>query len=554
LRFGPVAVPEALGCVLAHTTRLPGLVLRKGTVLDIAALDALAEAGIAQVIAARLDAGDVAEDAAALRIAEALLRPGMALGRPGSGRVNLVAAHAGLFRAEAPAIDAINAVHEGITVATLDDATPVRAGELVATVKIIPFALRGDTVALAEHGAAESRAVRLPAFRPLRVGLIVTDLPGMKPSVAAATMRVTRERIERLGGTLLLPLTVPHETSAVSEALTKILPGADLLLIAGASAVMDRLDVAPAGIVAAGGRIEHFGMPVDPGNLICLGHIGAVPALVLPGCARSPKRNGIDFMLHRLFAGEPAGGAEIMRMGVGGLLKEFAARPMPRRAAPSPKGQVAAVVLAAGLSSRMAPANKLLVTDANGVSMVARVVDAVLASRAAPALVVVGHQAEAVRASLAGRTVAFVHAADYATGMAASLRAGVTALPASACAALICLGDMPLVGAPLLDLLIETYDPDEGRLIVVPKAGGKRGNPVLWDRRFFADMAQLTGDVGARALLRTHGEAVFEVETGDEGVLTDYDTPTALAPKPEGPGPQTARAPDDFPCHTTVTG
>ncbi len=528
--------------------------LRKGTVLDALALEALAEAGIAQVIAARLDAGDVAEDAAALRIAEALLRPGMALGRPGSGRVNLVAAHAGLFRADARLIDAINAVHEGITVATLADATPVRAGELVATIKIIPFAVRGDTLAQAECLAAKSHALRLPAFRPLRVGLIVTDLPGMKPSVAAATMRVTRSRIENLSGMLLPPLTVPHESAAVAEALAKRLAGADLLLIAGASAVMDRLDVAPAGIVAAGGTIEHFGMPVDPGNLICLGRIGAVPALVLPGCARSPKLNGIDFMLHRLFAGEPAGGAEIMRMGVGGLLKEFAARPMPRHSAPSPKGQVAAVVLAAGLSSRMAPANKLLVTDANGVSMVARVVDAALASRAAPVFVVVGHQAAQVRASLAGRDVTFVHAADYATGMAASLRAGIAALPPAACAALICLGDMPLVGAHLLDRLIETYDPDEGRLIVVPTAGGKRGNPVLWDRRFFADMAQLTGDTGARSLLRTHGEAVFEVETGDEGVLTDYDTPSALAPTPAGPGPETAKAPDDFPCHTTVTG
>jgi len=237
-------------------------------------------------------------------------------------------------------------------------------------------------------------------------------------------------------------------------------------------------------------------------------------------------------MLHRLFAGEPAGGAEIMRMGVGGLLKEFAARPMPRLGPPSPKGQVAAVVQAAGLSSRMAPANKLLVRDAEGVAMVARVVDAALASRARPVLVVVGHQAAEVRASLAGRAVAFVHAADYAAGMAASLRAGIAAVPPSACAALICLGDMPLVGAALIDRLIDTYDPDEGRLIVVPTAGGKRGNPVLWDRRFFADIEQLTGDTGARSLLRTHGEAVCEVETGEAGVLIDYDTPGALSAGP----------------------
>jgi molybdenum cofactor cytidylyltransferase len=528
MRFGSMQVRDSLGCILAHTTRLPGLMLPKGSLLDQAALAALVEAGTTHIVAARLEPGDVAEDAAAHRIAQALVGVGMSIGRPGTGRVNLTAAHAGLFRADARRIDALNALHEGITIGTLPDATPAAAGDLVATIKIIPFAVPGDAVEQAERLAAEAPALRLPPFRQLRVGLIVSELPGMKPSVLAGTIRVTQGRIENLGGTLLPPVTVPHTTSAIAEAIGTLRPAADLLLIAGASAVMDRQDVAPAAIVAAGGAIAHFGMPVDPGNLICLGHVGAIQALVLPGCARSPKLNGIDFMLHRIFAGEPAGAAEVMRMGVGGLLKEFSTRPMPRQGTPPPTGQVAAVVLAAGLSSRMAPANKLLVSDANGVAMVARVVDAALATRAAPVLVVVGHQAAEVRDALRGRDVQIVQAAGYATGMAASLRAGIAALPPGAAAALICLGDMPLVGAPLIDSLIEAYEPDEGRLIILPTAGGKRGNPVLWDRRFFADMTHLSGDTGARSLLRTHAEAVWEVETGDAAVLTDFDTPAAL--------------------------
>ncbi len=190
---------------------------------------------------------------------------------------------------------------------------------------------------------------------------------------------------------------------------------------------------------------------------------------------------------------------------------------------------VAALVLAAGLSSRMAPANKLLLTDSHGVAMVARVADAALASRAAPVIVVVGHQAEAVRAALGARPLRIVHAADHAAGLAASLRAGIAAVPESAAAALVCLGDMPLIGAPLIDRLIQAHDPRRGRLIVLPTADGKRGNPVLWDRRFFADITRLTGDTGARPLLRLFAEAVFEVETGDQAVLTDFDTPDALA-------------------------
>jgi molybdenum cofactor cytidylyltransferase len=252
-----------------------------------------------------------------------------------------------------------------------------------------------------------------------------------------------------------------------------------------------------------------------------------VPALVLPGCARSPSLNGIDLVLARLFAGEPAGRAEIARMGVGGLLKDFAPRPAPRAGDAKAHG-VAAVILAAGLSRRMGPRNKLLLEDGAGLPMVARVADAVLASRAQPVSVVVGHQAGDVRRALAGRDVRFVEAADYAQGLSASLRAGLAAVPDDAAAVLVCLGDMPLVSAVQIDRLVEAYGPEEGRLIVVPTHRGKRGNPVLWDRRFFPEMAALSGDTGARGLLLRHADCVAEVDVGTESILVDFDTPEAL--------------------------
>ncbi|HEY0418589.1 MAG TPA: NTP transferase domain-containing protein, partial [Acetobacteraceae bacterium] len=319
--------------------------------------------------------------------------------------------------------------------------------------------------------------------------------------------------------------------------------GAQLLLVAGASATVDRRDVGPAGVVAAGGRILHFGMPVDPGNLICLGEIDGIPSLVLPGCARSPKANGIDFVLRRLFAGLEVSARTIMRMGVGGLLKDTEARPLPRaRAAgkpepspapgPTPKPSIAAVVLAAGTSSRMGPQNKLLLPDRSGRAMVARVVDNALSSAARPILVVTGHQADQVRAAIGGRPVSFVPAPDYAQGLAASLKAGVAALPAEARAAVVCLGDMPLVAGRVIDRLIAAYDPDEGRSIVVPTHGGRFGNPVLWDRRFFAEILALVGDTGARSLLQRHAELVAEVEIGEDSVLRDFDTPESLASLP----------------------
>jgi molybdenum cofactor cytidylyltransferase len=193
-----------------------------------------------------------------------------------------------------------------------------------------------------------------------------------------------------------------------------------------------------------------------------------------------------------------------------------------------PARRVAAVVLAAGLSTRMAPKNKLLLPDATGRAMIARVVDNLLASTARPVLVVTGHAAAAVRAALAGREVVFIDAPDHALGLSASLRAGIAALPAEVAAALVCLGDMPLVGAALLDRLIAAHNPAAGRAVVVPTYRGQRGNPVLWDRAFFAALCALTGDRGARGLLAGLAGQVAEIEADDDAVLRDFDTAASL--------------------------
>ncbi len=542
--FGPTPLADALGAILAHTQRLPGGVLRKGAVLDTAAIEMLRDAGIADVIAARLEQGDVAEDAAAARLAQALVAPSLTATRASTGRVNLIAGTPGLLQVDRAGLDALNAVDEALTVATLGDAASVAAREMVATIKVIPFAVAESVLAEAERVARHRPVLRLHPFQPLRVGLVMTSLPGMKHSILAGTAEATAARVAGLTGVMLTPIECAHAEAPIAAALQSLMAqGADILLVAGASAVVDRRDVGPAGIVAAGGEILHFGMPVDPGNLICLGRIGARPALVLPGCARSPKLNGIDWVLSRLFAGLEVSGTVIAGMGMGGLLKDSGARPLHRAKAVTSDialpvtpavapPTVAAIVLAAGRSSRMAPQNKLLVPDRAGRPMVARVVDNLLSSAARPVIVVTGHRAEEVSAAVGGRPVQMVHAADYADGLSASLRAGISAVPAAASAALICLGDMPLVTGRMIERLIEAYDPDEGRSVVVPTCRGKVGNPVLWDRRFFPDIAGLVGDVGARALLERHSEYVAQVELGDDAVLRDFDTVESLATLP----------------------
>ena len=533
--FGPVPLDRAVGCVLAHTQRMPGLVLKKGSVLDAPGVEALRSAGLDPVIAATLEPGDVTEDAAATRLADALLSPGLDRSRAGTGRVNLVATRPGLLRVDGRAVDALNAVDEALTLATLPDWASVSAGEMVATIKIIPFAVPGASLDRAVQ-AVEAGTMRLHPYRAHRVGLVMSRLPGLKPSVLAGTAEATGARVMGLGGTMLPAIECVHAEAPIAEALRRLIEhGAEILLVAGASAVVDRRDVGPAGIVAAGGRILHFGMPVDPGNLICLGRIGDRPALVLPGCARSPKLNGIDWVLSRLFAGLEVDGAAIAGMGVGGLLKDVGVRPLPRAKAAAPRPPrpaIAMIVLAAGRSSRMAPQHKLLVTDRAGKPMVARVVDNLLGAPGRPLIVVTGHRQDEVRAALGSRPVTLVEAPDWSAGLSASLRAGIAAAPADARAAIVCLGDMPLVTARTIERLVAAYDPDEGRLIVAPTWQGELGNPVLWDRRFFPEMMALAGDRGARALMERHAEHLTTVAMDDDAVLRDVDTAEQLAGLP----------------------
>ena len=544
--FGPTPLEEARGAVLAHTLRLPGKVLKKGTVLDEAAIAALKDAGRRDVIAARLEAGDVPEDEAADRIANLLMSPLVARSRASTGRVNLFAESAGLFTADAGLIDRINQVDESITVATLPNRSVVAAKEMLATIKVIPFAVPGAVLGVIEALCKGRQPITVQPFRKLAVGLVLTELPGIKESVMEGAVEATAARVEALMGTLLPVERVRHEEGPVADALTRLRKaGAELLLVAGASAVVDRRDIAPAAILRAGGAIEHFGMPVDPGNLICLGRIGEIPALVLPGCARSPKLNGFDWVLQRIFAGQRVTARDVMGMGVGGLLKEIELRPLPRAEAPrtptspiAPRRarQVCAIVLAAGRSRRMAPLNKLLVADQKGLPMISRVVDNVLASRAKPVIVVTGHERDRVEEALAGRGVIFAHAEDYAEGLSASLKAGLRAVPPDAEGLLVCLGDMPLVTGEMIDRLLSHFDPEEGRAIVQPTYRGKQGNPMLWSREFLEPMLAISGDIGARHLAAKHAERLVEVEMADDAVLRDFDTTDALKTLPEFAG------------------
>ncbi|HZF35131.1 MAG TPA: molybdopterin-binding/glycosyltransferase family 2 protein [Candidatus Angelobacter sp.] len=536
--FADLPVLEAEGALLVHSIRVGKLAFRKGRTLSADDVRALADAGRATATVARLDRDDIGEDIAATRIAQALAGPNVTLATAFTGRCNVLATAAGVLVVDRERLDRINLLDEAVTIATLPPYDVAQPREMVATVKIIPFAVSQAVLDACIAVAADGGPlVRVSAFRSRSVGLIQTRLPGIKESVLDKTVDVINGRLAALGCPPVNESRCAHDTAALAAAIAEMRGrGTELVLIAGASAITDRRDVIPAAIERAGGRVDHFGMPVDPGNLLLLGRLADdTHVLGLPGCVRSPKVNGFDWVLQRLIADLPVTRADIMRMGAGGLLKEIPTRPQPRAgteetatvAAPRAP-RIAAILLAAGRSSRMGVANKLL-TDIDGAPMVRHAVEAATASHARPVIVVTGNEQGKVQAALRGCKATFVHNPRFAEGMSTSLQAGLAALPANVDGALVCLGDMPLVTAAALDRLIAAFSPLEGRAICVPTWNGKRGNPVLWDRRFFVAMADLAGDVGAKHLIGEHADLVAEVAMSDDAVLTDIDTPEALA-------------------------
>jgi molybdenum cofactor cytidylyltransferase len=324
VRFGLVPVAEAIGALAAHSVRAGTTMVKKGTLVT------LKQAGVERLIAARFEPGDVSEDEAAWRLAQSLAGENVVAEAPFTGRSNLHAKASGMLLIDVDTINGFNAVDEAMTVATLPAYKPVIVGEMVGTVKIIPYAI---PEILLQNGlvAIGREALRIAPYARCSVGLVSTVLPGLKPSVIDKTVAVLARRLKPANARIVRDCRVSHDAAVLAQELSDLAEGdTQLIIVFGASAIADRRDVIPSAIEMAGGRVEHFGMPVDPGNLLLVGSIAGKPVIGAPGCARSPKENGFDWILHRLLADIPVTRADIMSLGVGGLLMEIVSRPQPR--------------------------------------------------------------------------------------------------------------------------------------------------------------------------------------------------------------------------------
>jgi len=340
MEFGAVPLDAALGAILAHSHEVPGGRLRKGRVLDVSDVEALRAAGLETVVVARPAPGEVGENAAATALAAALAPDPSALGlravATATGRVNLLARGFGLAGVDVARVTALNMADPGLTLATLAPFAPVAPDTIVATVKVIPWAVPGE--ALARACAGSEGAVRVHPLLAVRACLVQTRLPGLPERLLDKGARATAARLSRFGVTLAGTHVVDHATAPLARALALGAAEAPLVLLLTASATSDRADTGPAALVDAGGRLERFGVPVDPGNLTFWGRLGAAWVVGLPGSSRSPVRSGADRIVERLACGLVPDAQEIAALGAGGLLKEVPGRPHPRARAGTPAG------------------------------------------------------------------------------------------------------------------------------------------------------------------------------------------------------------------------
>ncbi|MEK1874656.1 MAG: molybdopterin-binding/glycosyltransferase family 2 protein [Rhizobium altiplani] len=535
MKFGSFSIEAAEGVVLAHAVKLAGGSLSKGHRIGAGDIERLRGEAIGQVIAALMEEGDVGEDEAARRLAQAIAPDHLRLSEASTGRVNVYSTVDGLFVASRSAVDRLNSIDPAITLACLNDHVPVRNGDMVATFKIIPLAVSGAKLDLACEVLRSTSAFEVKPFAGRSVSLIATELPSLKPSVMDKTARVLSRRLVASGSHLVRETRVAHHVEPVAQALLDALRLPDsapkLVILFGASAVIDAEDVIPEAIRRAGGEVVQVGMPVDPGNLLVLGRIGDIPVIGAPGCARSPKENGFDWVLDRILAGEQPSAVDISGMGVGGLLMEIQARPSLREAEArtSPAGKLVTVILAAGQARRMGEGgpHKLL-AEFGGVPLIRRSVMTAIDSRSASVIVVTGHRKSEIESALSGLDVTIAHNPDYASGMASSLATGFSVEHArDADGILVMLADMPGVSSDDLDKLMAAFRHSGGQSITRAVSRGKRGNPVILPKSLFDAVLRLEGDVGARHIIETSGVPVVDIDIGDAAHL-DVDTPEAV--------------------------
>ena len=271
MKFGEVSVEKALGAMLGHSLKVGGTTLKKGQKLTKKTLAFLQQNHVTRVTVARLAKEDIEENQAASELARAVAGRHARQAKSLAGRAAIYGRKSGILLIKKPAIDAINNLGQAIAIATLPPYSRVQQGQMLANIKILPLALAKKY----HHAAlklAKTPPICIRPFLPRKTALVITQNDKLTPKVQQKCVAITRARLQNYKSPLTTITTAAHETDSLKHALmTPDVKKCQLILIFGASAIMDRQDVIPRALRQVGGRVVHFGMPVDPGNLLLLG-------------------------------------------------------------------------------------------------------------------------------------------------------------------------------------------------------------------------------------------------------------------------------------------
>jgi molybdopterin biosynthesis enzyme len=323
MKIAKVPLNEAAGHILLHNQAGPDgrKVLKKGQRLTATDIALLLDLGREQVYIAILAQDDLDENEAARRLGQITAGQGLEPSSATTGRVNLIATLTGLFKVNVENLLAFNDI-TGVTLATIPTNSVVQPKTMVGTIKIIPYGLPRADLAAAEAIAAASRWIKVKPFVVQQAALITTGSAAAHEKVTESFTPALRDRLADYNTALLEGPYVPEDEVEISQALHWALnSGAKMILVAGETSIMDVDDITPRAIKAVGGEIVHYGMPVEPGNLMLLAYCGEIPIVGAPGCAKSKSYNVVDMVLPRLAAGERLTRRDLIALGHGGLLK-----------------------------------------------------------------------------------------------------------------------------------------------------------------------------------------------------------------------------------------
>lgn len=318
-----VKIQDAIGMTLCHDITamvdgFKGAAFKRGHVITQEDIPKLLDIGKQHVFIWEENAGEIHEEDAARRLSQMTTVDGAHYGSVSEGKIQLFADQDGMFRVDKALLAAVNRIGD-ITITTLPDHYPVKAGDRLASMRIVPLVTEERQIAEAEALCAGKQLYDLRPFKPLKVGIIITGSEIYHGRIKDKFERVARAKLAHYPAEILGVHVCDDELDMIVGAGRALLAeGAELLIFSGGMSV-DPDDLTPSAIREMGAEIISYGVPSQPGNMTLVAYLDQAALLGVPGAAISRPTTMFDVLLPQIFCGDPLTKDDLIRLGEGGL-------------------------------------------------------------------------------------------------------------------------------------------------------------------------------------------------------------------------------------------